>query len=293
MAEIKDRVGTLERTLARLTGGALVAGVALLAFFGVAHFYQIPKEAAKAIPKAIQGYLDDNFGTIQLELDGALAEAKSVSAKATEYADRGEHQISQLEVMLKKYTDRAEHQVSQLEVLLDELSMSSKLTLLRGGLPIGSITMFSGSPDDLPENWRICNGQKISDKESPFNGENLPDLRGMFVRGAENQLMVGTTAGRDKRDRHQHSFNASLNIPRKSLNDGYLSRRIVGGWNVPGRINWSKKKNAIVAGRNDEEKIKDSHGHTGSVTGQTSWNQLSDLENRPRHINLHYIVRIK
>ena len=33
MAEIEDRVSKLEKTFARLTGGAIVAGIALLMFF--------------------------------------------------------------------------------------------------------------------------------------------------------------------------------------------------------------------------------------------------------------------
>ena len=172
-------------------------------------------------------------------------------------------------------------------------SVPFALTSLQGGLPIGGLTMFSGNPDNLPENWRLCNGQQVNDEASPFHGEHLPDLRGKFVRGAANPRMVGVIGGRDRRDTHIHRFSGSLNIPRRSLN-GYLSNRIVGGWrNVFGDIDWHGRRDAIAVGRRDREDIKDSHGHTGTVEGSTSSDRQTNFDNRPRHINLHYIIRIK
>lgn len=61
--------------------------------------------------------------------------------------------------------------------------------------PVGSVVAwlksFTGTPS-LPANWIECNGQAISDAESPFNGETAPDLntapesyhaQGRFLRG--------------------------------------------------------------------------------------------------------------
>ena len=182
--------------------------------------------------------------------------------------------------------------VLQIEKNLEELQRHWFISL-QEVIPIGGITMFSGNPDDLPGNWRICDGQMVNNEDSPFNGERLPDLRGLFVRGAETQQMVSVLGGSDERATHNHTFSASLNIPRKSLKDEHLSTRIVGSWSVVGDIDYDRRDNAIAVRRNDKGNIKDSHGHTGTVRGDTTKDRQADLDNRPRHVNLHYIIRIK
>ena len=51
--------------------------------------------------------------------------------------------------------------------------------------PIGSIKSWlrANSTDPLPSGWLICDGSLLIDASSPFNGKNLPDLRGKFPRG--------------------------------------------------------------------------------------------------------------
>ncbi|MFA5859587.1 MAG: hypothetical protein WC955_11060 [Elusimicrobiota bacterium] len=70
-----------------------------------------------------------------------------------------------------------------------------------GIVPIGSITAWhkskTGTPA-LPAGWAECNGQVISDPESPYDGTTVPNLntqvysggRGMYLRGG---LTSGTT----------------------------------------------------------------------------------------------------
>lgn len=72
--------------------------------------------------------------------------------------------------------------------------------------PIGSIVAWhkdlSGVPS-LPDNWAECNGQTLSDSESPLNGQTLPDLNGdeRFLRGSSvsgtNQEASETVAYQD------------------------------------------------------------------------------------------------
>ncbi len=73
--------------------------------------------------------------------------------------------------------------------------------------PIGSITAFAGSPENFPANYRLCDGSAVSRTDPAFTalfnvigtswgGDgvthfNLPDLRGMFLRG------VSQGSGRD------------------------------------------------------------------------------------------------
>lgn len=55
-----------------------------------------------------------------------------------------------------------------------------------GGLPVGSIIMWSGAEDAIPVGWALCNGE---------NG--TPDLRGKFVLGVGNSYSVGATGGEE------------------------------------------------------------------------------------------------
>ena len=68
--------------------------------------------------------------------------------------------------------------------------------------PLGSIIAwlksFTSVPS-LPDGWVECNGQALSDADSPFNGETIPDLNGSsgdqrFLRGSTSS---GTTGGED------------------------------------------------------------------------------------------------
>ena len=53
-----------------------------------------------------------------------------------------------------------------------------------GTVPVGAILMWSGTTNDIPNGWILCNGQ---------NG--TPDLRDRFIMGAGNHYGVGTTGG--------------------------------------------------------------------------------------------------
>lgn len=57
-----------------------------------------------------------------------------------------------------------------------------------GIVPIGSIQAWHKdlSGVSLPDGWVECNGQLLSDPESPLNGETIPDLNGesRFLRGS-------------------------------------------------------------------------------------------------------------
>ena len=89
MADIEDRVGRLERTLARLGGGAIVGGVALLAFFGTTSFYHIPN--------AIKTYVETELPGFEKRLRDFLADAEESVGQLQEHADQGKEHADQLQ----------------------------------------------------------------------------------------------------------------------------------------------------------------------------------------------------
>jgi len=76
--------------------------------------------------------------------------------------------------------------------------------------PVGTIIPWtksiSGVPQTLPYGFVEANGQTLSDEESPWNGETLPDLNGdnRFLRGSSTS---GSTGGQESVDfEHTHTI---------------------------------------------------------------------------------------
>ncbi len=80
--------------------------------------------------------------------------------------------------------------------------------------PIGAVIAwlksFTGVPATLPGGWVECNGQVLSDTDSPLNGQTIPNLNASgggtqrFLRGATTS---GTTGGADT---NSHTHTVSL-----------------------------------------------------------------------------------
>ena len=147
-----------------------------------------------------------------------------------------------------------------------------------GSTPVGGITMFFGEVDDLPENWKICNGQVVDDPDSPFHMEKLPDLRGLFVRAATSQTDFGKLYGRDLRDPHYHRVDGHIIMP--TINTMA---------SVPIKIT-EERSNLVVQVLRAESR---GHSHKNDFSTTTSLDEQTDFDNRPRHINLHFIIRIR
>ena len=59
-----------------------------------------------------------------------------------------------------------------------------------GSVPVGGIIMWSGSMDEIPSGWAICDGET-------HEGQATPDLRNRFVVGAGSSYRVGDKGGAD------------------------------------------------------------------------------------------------
>ena len=73
-----------------------------------------------------------------------------------------------------------------------------------------------GTPE-LPDNWLECNGQTISDSDSPYNGATLPNLHtaveethGRFLRGVVEGGTTGQVEG-SQNLLHSHTISSSNN----------------------------------------------------------------------------------
>ena len=169
-----------------------------------------------------------------------------------------------------------------------------------GETPVGGIIMYSGRESELPKDWRVCRGQTVFDLSSPLNGKRLPDLRSLFVKGAASDTKVSIKEG-SYSAYHHHSFNVRRNTSIKINSydsDEYVTPvnelarlglvreiRKTGGGTL--RQLYAVKKTHEALGVDDHGKSHSHHFHyTGVATGAT-------VDVTPRHINLHYIIRIK
>lgn len=72
-----------------------------------------------------------------------------------------------------------------------------------GGVPKGTIVIWSGTANDIPSGWALCDGQ-----------DGRPDLRDKFVLGAGGKYNVGATGGAEEvtltaeqMPAHTHTYN--------------------------------------------------------------------------------------
>ena len=165
-----------------------------------------------------------------------------------------------------------------------------------GNLPVGGIAMFSGNPLHLPENWRLCDGQMVVDVDSPYHGKNVPDLRGLFVRGALDSDVVTTTKGSNTAS---HTHRVAIYGTSKA------SKKISSYYSEPYVIPDSDSETGFwLAGAGDyrvsrhfkslEVRGSDHESHEHSVSMRSTGTTISaGTSTVPRHMVLNYIIRIK
>lgn len=166
--------------------------------------------------------------------------------------------------------------------------------VMLGLVPVGSILPFYGSVGTLPSNWRLCDGSIVSDSQSPFNGQSLPNLREMFLRGTSSGSAwpVGSTGGTDTTPAHSHFFSesdTSVFFPRVSGN-GYAN-----AYNPVTSASAFDRTLRNLTAPDGASNPYDTHGHmNGSsyISGNT-WSDGDGEDNRPRFFSVNYIIRIK
>ena len=141
-----------------------------------------------------------------------------------------------------------------------------------GTVPLGGIIMWSGSKDNLPSGFVLCNGQTS-------NGYTTPDLRDRFVVGAGSSYSVGSKGGADKvtlstdeMPRHRHEY----------VGDDQLSG-IDGSWTYA--IRNTEKSYDAGSSLNTS--------YRSNVYGTSYAGNSQAHENRPPYYALCFIMRTK
>jgi microcystin-dependent protein len=169
---------------------------------------------------------------------------------------------------------------------------------LNDNLPIGSIIIWAGDLQGLPENWRVCNGTSlykneystlysilgenwINDGENSNDFFNIPDLRGVFLRGVND-------------DRNDAFKDPELNKRVRLRGDSTLSNDSPGSYQ-PSSI--AAHTHPFIAGGGSsgprdavsiDTTYNSDHGLNPPITGPQG-----SAETRPVNAYVHFIIKVK
>lgn len=130
--------------------------------------------------------------------------------------------------------------------------------------PIGSIVMYTGTKEDLPEGWQLCNGE---------NG--TPDLRNRFIKGAATKGSTGGSAT------HSHTLqtDGAHNHTMQATSFSHGHRLTYGGTTFRSTRGSETRKEGP------------SHSHSVNTAGSHS-HTVSQENNDPPYYKLAFIQKI-
>jgi hypothetical protein len=156
-----------------------------------------------------------------------------------------------------------------------------------GTVPIGAVLDWwapAGSNLIPPANFAICDGHKISDVASPFNGYNTPNLVQRFVYGASNAVEIGKAGG-------SSTANVSITMPLPGTTGNITGSAPSSANTRAGTIIRNNPSTSFRFSMSDENVSWNDGQHIhnlgGNITGSTN------IPTIPPFVSLLKIVRIK
>lgn len=172
------------------------------------------------------------------------------------------------------------------------------------GTPFGIPEMYVGYLDKIPENYRLCNGDYLSQEEFPdlykvigtIHGSNspdnfaLPDMRQMFIVGHDNRhddyKAIGKGAGLEKvplteeeMPKHGHPYSDDTNAQGKFTDIEPGFPKTIGGINTTNSSGSSSGSGTVYM--------------SGSAGGIKNGPNVVAHENRPPFFVVAYIMKVK
>ena len=140
MSNVEDRVGKLEKTFARIVGGVTVSLLFLLGFFGYAHWYQIPGEVSKILPKAVEQYVENEHP----QLESTLTTIEANAQEATETLKQAKNELQEL-ISRSQSFDRFDERIANSERRIQSsiASFERKISFIKSVM-ISNIEFWDG-----------------------------------------------------------------------------------------------------------------------------------------------------
>lgn len=190
----------------------------------------------------------------------------------------------------------------------EKLRMVPYAVHAQNGVPSGTILPFAGTT--VPEGWMLCDGRTIPNevfynslRSVLGNATNVPDLRGMFLRGAgtNSSATYANNVGpalravqADAAGPHNHPQQGTL-----TTNTTGLHQHTFYAWQggtTPHTTSGAAIKTTIenpATGSDDAPYSTDgqgNHSHTVTLTGNTANN--TGTETRPVNFGVNFIIKI-
>ena len=169
------------------------------------------------------------------------------------------------------------------------------------GVPTGTIVAFAGDESNIPAGWVLCDGRDISGLAGSLNlrnllgSNNVPDLRGMFLRGTGTSPVNGQPGPAlratqdDGFESHLHD-KGNLAVPSSGAHyhtiDLFKERSSTNGDDGSDtRLNDNNGGEGTTA---KTTRIDGVHSHT--ITGNTGNTGIA--ETRPVNYGINYIIKL-
>ncbi|NLR94615.1 tail fiber protein [Flammeovirga agarivorans] len=169
------------------------------------------------------------------------------------------------------------------------------------GCPVGTIMPFLGTWRDVPDGWLLCNGQSIpqsSDLIGVLQDTNVPDLRGLFLRGIGTNGEYTTTGGsapvgpslnqvqKDQIQSHNHYLDISTSTDGAHVHE-------IDADNASDVLD-SEDGDRVLNNKGNESEDYDENtlsagDHTHTFSGNT--HNTGDNETRPIAYGVNYIIK--
>lgn len=184
---------------------------------------------------------------------------------------------------------------------------------LNDNLPVGSIIIWAGDPNELPVNWKVCNGKDVlksdcpelyavlgtywdNDKGAGADRFCLPDLRGVFLRGVNEDRNDGyRDVDVEKRVRLKKGASPLPNSPGsfqldavKKHNHDIEMQSWGGIYATPEAVSGNT---AGSDGNIDSSQISDGYDRNSVPLVITDYG--SSIETRPVNAYVYFIIKIK
>ena len=167
---------------------------------------------------------------------------------------------------------------------LTNLISASTASAISYSVPVGIISLWYGAATEIPAGWGLCDG-------SVYFGKTTPDLRNVFVRGADptGANIVGSTGGFTDTTVVSHSHSAISTVTESPHSHTYRSTANPNGSGSPsGTDTTPGESTTVYTGTTDGE----STGITVSTT-VSSAGTSGNGKNLPPFYSLCYIMRVK
>lgn len=241
----------------------------------------------------------DNFGSFAITVGHGLRDVSCVASSYTDVDFKSVHYALKIEIL-----EGGAFRTINFEML--PCVPYAEVALNAVSLPVGMIIPFAGPAENIPEGFILCDGREISRNTyadlynavgvawGSGNGSttfNIPDLRGMFLRGVAGTDTIGDPDA-NARLANAHGGNSGNNV---GSYQGDAIRNITGNAhnNIQGMAGWGAQYDGALQWIDfkGDASWEDNVGGFSGLSFDASRVVPVGSDNRPKNVAVTYIIK--